>query len=442
MSSKILIISVLAFIISHSLKAQDTTRCLVISGKTIEFLKNNQPDSIIPFFDKQMTKSLTSDALAQIWTGLNIDAGKLLNVEKTKLSKFESYYLLETNLVFEGRTFKYRLSFDSQNQISGMFFVPLKTNKKDKKLFENENFKEVETYVKADKIKLPAIYCKPKNIEDFPIAILVHGSGPNDMDETIGPNKVFRDLAHGLANLGIATLRYDKRTYFANQNSDTTLKISGLDFEVINDALAAIELASRLEGVDPSKVFVIGHSLGAMCAPEIGRRSTKVRGVVLLAGNSSKLHHLILEQYNYLFSLDGNISRDEKKELKKVKKQIRNVDKINDWQPKGKIKPMPIFQDTIFWRDIVEYNQVETLKNLHKPALILNGERDYQVDMKQFEGWKNNLGTPKNIMYKTYPGLNHLFIKGEGKPNPQEYSRSGNVSEEVISDISKWIKTN
>ena len=46
----------------------------------------------------------------------------------------------------------------------------------------------------------------------FPAVVLVHGSGPNDRDETIGPNKPFKDLAWGLASQGIAVLRYDKRT--------------------------------------------------------------------------------------------------------------------------------------------------------------------------------------------------------------------------------------
>ncbi|MDZ7606573.1 MAG: hypothetical protein U5K79_13515 [Cyclobacteriaceae bacterium] len=53
----------------------------------------------------------------------------------------------------------------------------------------------------------------PKGKNSFPIVLFVHGSGPNDRDETIGPNKPFRDIAYGLAEKGIASLRYDKRTF-------------------------------------------------------------------------------------------------------------------------------------------------------------------------------------------------------------------------------------
>lgn len=45
-----------------------------------------------------------------------------------------------------------------------------------------------------------------------PAVVLVHGSGPADMDESIGANKPFRDIAEALSAQGIAVLRYDKRT--------------------------------------------------------------------------------------------------------------------------------------------------------------------------------------------------------------------------------------
>ncbi len=60
---------------------------------------------------------------------------------------------------------------------------------------------------------LPATLTLPSGEGHFPAVLLVAGSGPNDRDETIGPNKPFRDLAQGLAAADIASLRYDKRTH-------------------------------------------------------------------------------------------------------------------------------------------------------------------------------------------------------------------------------------
>jgi len=55
--------------------------------------------------------------------------------------------------------------------------------------------------------------------------------------------------------------------------------------------------------------------------------------------------------------------------------------------------------------------------------LILQGERDYQVTMDDFQGWKKYLSVRATVEFKTYPKLNHLFEEGDGKSTPQEYER-------------------
>ena len=72
--------------------------------------------------------------------------------------------------------------------------------------------------------------------------------------------------------------------------------------------------------------------------------------------------------------------------------------------------------------------------------LILQGERDYQVTMKDFEGWKKSLSSRKNAEFKTYAKLNHLFMEGKGKSTPAEYETAGHVAQIVIDDIANWIK--
>nr|MDQ3323939.1 hypothetical protein [Acidobacteriota bacterium] len=74
-----------------------------------------------------------------------------------------------------------------------------------------------------------------------------------------------------------------------------------------------------------------------------------------------------------------------------------------------------------------------------QPILILQGERDYQVTMTDFQNWKNALGNRKSVTFKTYAKLNHLFMSGEGTPSPADYEKTNHVSAEVISDIAAWI---
>jgi len=72
--------------------------------------------------------------------------------------------------------------------------------------------------------------------------------------------------------------------------------------------------------------------------------------------------------------------------------------------------------------------------------LILQGERDYQVPVNNYDSWKDGLKDKSNVEYKLYPKLNHLFMEGVGKSTPDEYDKPGHVSIDIIDDIAKWIK--
>ena len=72
------------------------------------------------------------------------------------------------------------------------------------------------------------------------------------------------------------------------------------------------------------------------------------------------------------------------------------------------------------------------------PLLVLQGERDYQVTLDDFAGWKKALAGRKATL-KSYPELNHLFMDGKGKATPAEYGKAGHVAKAVIDDVAAWI---
>jgi fermentation-respiration switch protein FrsA (DUF1100 family) len=92
-----------------------------------------------------------------------------------------------------------------------------------------------------------------------------------------------------------------------------------------------------------------------------------------------------------------------------------------------------------YYRDLARYDAPRTLAKLRLPALILQGERDYQVTATDFRAWQKALGTKKNASTKLYPGLNHLFSHGEGKSVPEEYQVPGHVEEAVVVDIAEFV---
>lgn len=72
------------------------------------------------------------------------------------------------------------------------------------------------------------------------------------------------------------------------------------------------------------------------------------------------------------------------------------------------------------------------------PMLVLQGARDYQVTQVDFANWKHALHRA-NVKFELYPKLDHLFVAGEGKPGPAEYSIPSHVDEQVVHDIAAWI---
>jgi dienelactone hydrolase len=262
-----------------------------------------------------------------------------------------------------------------------------------------------ELVVVTGSIKLPATLALPTGASPFPIVVLVHGSGPNDRDETVGANAPFKDLAEGLAARGVATLRYVKRTKQYPQNPVATVKE-----EVIDDALSALALARQQPGVDPQRVFLLGHSMGAYLAPRIAQGGPAPAGIVLLAGSVRPILDLAREQLQYLGA------------------PLSMLDTLRASAPAS------------YWDDLAGYDPVALARNVQAPFLILQGERDYQVTMKEFELWKEGLKARQDVTLKSYPKLNHLFLEGEGKSLPAEYSTPGHIPAYVLDDIAAFVK--
>src|SRR5690606_28440063 len=139
---------------------------------------------------------------------------------------------------------------------------------------------------------LPATLALPDGAGPFPAVALVHGSGPPDRDETIGPNRPFLDIARGPAAQGIAVLRHENRTRARPQDYATPDSLT-IDSETTDDAVLALQALHALPEVDDARVFVFGHSQGGMLAGRIATRANEagapVAGLVLLAAPSRKL---------------------------------------------------------------------------------------------------------------------------------------------------------
>ncbi len=298
-------------------------------------------------------------------------------------------------------------------------------------------FQERQVTVGSGEWALPGTLMLPDGAGPFPVVVLVHGSGAHDRDETIGPNKPFRDLAWGLASQQVATLRYEKRTKAYAKKIASILTTFTANDETVDDAVAAVAFLRRVPEIQATQIYVLGHSFGGMMIPRIGRQDPHIAGFIIFAGNTRALDQMLLEQMSYLFSLDGTLTPAEQAQLDQANKEVA---KIRDPNLSLNTPPPILGAGARYWLDLRDYHPQEEAKALAQPLLIVQGGRDYQVTLEDFHQWQSALSARHDVTFKLYPSLNHLFMEGEGKSTPAEYAVAGHMAPSVIRDIANWVK--
>jgi dienelactone hydrolase len=285
---------------------------------------------------------------------------------------------------------------------------------------DRDRFRELEVRVGSAPYVLPGTLTVPRGDGPFPAVLLVHGSGPNDRDESVGATKIFRDVAQGLASSGIAVLRYDKRTYTYRDQLSNNIT---LDEEAVDDGIAAVKLLAARPEIDATRIFVIGHSLGGLLAPEIAVRAGGVAGIALLSPPGRAPWEIVREQMRYL-----GAPRDVlvKTETAVIELALGVVD--------GTLAGMPYS----YWRDWASRDGVAMVKRFGRPTLVMHGTRDYQVSSGDFETWHDGLAKEPYVELSTIGGVNHLFIAGKGTPSPLEYRVESHVDPRVLAKLAAF----
>jgi fermentation-respiration switch protein FrsA (DUF1100 family) len=385
--------------------------------RALDLLGHDRFEDVAQEFNAQMAAAMSASQLRDLWLTVRQQVGTFTSfIDQRVTTQAAGVTAVILGCQFDKTPVNVIVAFDAENKIAGLRITPrVAANQQSTAPPTSSRFKEESVTVGAGEWALPGTLSMPVG----PVAaglVLVHGSGPNDRDETLGPNKPFRDLAWGLADRDIAVLRYEKRTrrYAGKMAGNKNLTVRD---ETMEDALLAAVLLRTHDRIDRKRVFLLGHSLGGTLAPRIAAEDRSLAGLIILAGATRPFVEVAREQLAYLAALTQSPTSPEEG----LQMLLRSVPEA-------------------YWKDLDAYRPAETAATLTTPMLILQGERDYQVTLADLQGWREALAGHAGVTIKSYPTLNHLFLPGEGKSTPSEYERAGHIPDFVLDDIADWIK--
>ncbi len=256
----------------------------------------------------------------------------------------------------------------------------------------------------------------------MPGFVLVHGSGCNDRDETIGPNKIFAQLANRLSNDGYAVLRYDKRSCGKSGG-----KFPERD-RLIADARDAIAYLRSQPGIDPKRIYVLGHSEGGELAPSIAIADGHLRGIVLLAPPALPLEQILKQQLLRKVSSANRAATE-----KQVQVQLDAI-------ASGK-KPSA---ESRWLQSTFGLDPAALIVRVPCPILILQGTKDIQVlpaDTPRLVQAAQN--AHRDVTVVMLQGDDHLFINlpADEASTGGEYFTPSYLDPALFAAIETWLGT-
>ena len=398
----------------------------------LSFMVEGEFGEVVALFDDTMSAAVGEEALSAGWDSIQAQLGHVTGVEAVQADADSRSAAV--SMTHENGSSVFRIAFDAQGRIASMLIAPQTQPEAQVRALPDGVTAQAVTLFAGTARELSGELLIPAGAgADTAYVVMAHGSGPSDMDETIGPNKPFRDLAYDLAALGVGSLRFDKTTWAHPEYPVTTVEQEYL--EPVAEALRVLK-----ETAGAARCYLAGHSEGGMLVPYLVQ-ACGFDGGIALAGTPWQLWEVSCAQN--LAVIETLPQEQQTAMLAQVEAEREKGLRLAQMSD-GEAAQTTVFGiGGTYLAHMARMDQAQIAQESGRPFLFLWGEADVQVSREAFAAWQERLGDDVRFTYRTYPGLSHLFMPaGEGDSilNVQAaYAVPGQVEPQVAQDIAAWI---
>jgi len=421
-------------------------------------------DTAVGMFDEAMTAVVDADTLQEMWEETIITlAGEFIAIYDIENGMRDGFFISGVIMRHEEIGFGWNIVFSEDGLIAGINTagtIPISPDtverwtEKEQEPTQRDGFADYPVVI-GDSAAFPlrAILSMPDDVaEQVPAVVIVHGSGPNNMDGTIlgSDNALYREIAEFLAANGIAVIRYDKRTY--THGTQMIQELGGsltVWEESIEDALLATEMLRADSRIDSDRIYIIGHSLGGILAPRIHAEGGDFAGLILLAATPRPLIELFIEQTITSVTTAIELGVVEKEDMADI---LADVDRLielagriaNMSDEEAKETSVPILSSSVYYlKDMMIHSFENYAQDIAIPILVMQGGRDFQIlaDV-DFVLLQELFAGRDNVSFNLYDDLNHSFMPTTAEnfiEHAESIMTAGNVYTPVLQDIVDWI---
>ncbi|MDE0004103.1 MAG: hypothetical protein OXQ29_15545 [Rhodospirillaceae bacterium] len=352
----------------------------------------------------------------------------LVRVSQTKASADASMSYLDVSMLRDGRIASVTTSAAPPSMGSGSTSAPPPNA-------DLAAFVESEISIGDPPWALGATLTMPRGTGPFPAVVLAPWDSHTDRDAAFGELKMNRDLAWGLATMGVASLRYDPRAWthalaFARQADFT------LEDEIVDDVLIAVAALRATPSIDAARIHVLAMNTSGFAGPRIAQRDPAIAGLIVFATSSDGIIEKSIRRAQIL---DERYFGEERQRV--VRKQIQSDIAKRRAAAIAALTggPMAVPDMTLreaYVRDLAEYRPAETARTLSVPLLILNSAKSTVLTKDEIYGWIESLSKRRHAAFRLYE--RGLIISGEASESETQVEER--VSDELVSDITAWIE--